>query len=76
VIGNADEHPSVQDALQLFPASFRGFGIRPDARNRRNIAIERPVILDDFVAGLTHGSIISRRIDLQPAYGVPSTAIV
>ena len=50
VIGNADQHPSFQDTLQLFPASFQGFGIRPDARDRRNIAIERPVILDDFVA--------------------------
>jgi hypothetical protein len=44
VIGNADQHPSLQDALQLLPASFRGFGIRPDARDGGNVAIERPVI--------------------------------
>jgi hypothetical protein len=34
VIGNADRHPSLQDALQLLPASFQGLGIRPDARDR------------------------------------------
>ena len=34
---------------------FQGFGICPDARDRGNLAIERPVILDDLVAGLTHG---------------------
>ena len=34
---------------------FQGFGIRQDARDRGNLAIERPVILDDLVAGLTHG---------------------
>ena len=45
-IGNADQHPSLQDALQLIPASFQGFGICPDARDRWDMAIVRPVILD------------------------------
>ena len=55
VIGNAEEHPSLQHALQLLPAGFEGLGIRPDARDGRNVAIERPVILDNLVAGLAHG---------------------
>src|ERR1017187_10380385 len=55
VIGDAEEYPSLQHALQLFPASLEGPGIRPDARDRRDIAIERSVILDDFVPGLMHG---------------------
>src|ERR1035437_511332 len=55
VIGNAEEHPSLQYALQLLPAGFEGLGIRPDARDGRNVAIERPVILDNLVAGLAHG---------------------
>ena len=60
-------HP-YQGALQLFPASFQGFGIRPDARDRGNIAIERPVILDDPVAGPTHGcpDIRSERAIMNP----------
>src|ERR1035437_9154877 len=55
VIGNAEEHPSLQHALQLLPAGFEGLGIRPDARDGRNVAIERPVILDNLVAGMAHG---------------------
>jgi hypothetical protein len=31
VIGNAEQYPSLQHAFQLFPASFQGLGIRPDA---------------------------------------------
>jgi hypothetical protein len=46
VIGNAEEPPSLQHALPLLPAGFEGLGIRPDARDGRNVAIERPVILD------------------------------
>jgi hypothetical protein len=46
VIGNAEEPPSLQHALPLLPAGFEGLGIRPDAGDGRNVAIERPVILD------------------------------
>src|ERR1017187_10046402 len=55
VIGNAEEHPSLQHTLQLLPAGFEGLGICPDARDGRNVAIERPVILYNLVAGLAHG---------------------
>ena len=55
VIGNADQHPSLEHALQLFTASLQGLGIRPDARDGRNLAIERAVILDHLVASLAHG---------------------
>src|ERR1035437_9572329 len=54
VIGNAEQHPSLEHTFQLFPAGFEGLGIRPDARDGRNVAIERPVILDNLVAGLAH----------------------
>jgi len=46
VIGNAEQHPSLQDDLQLFPAGFQRLGIRPDGRDRGDMAIERPVIPD------------------------------
>jgi hypothetical protein len=54
-IGNVEQHLSLQHALQLFPASFQGLGIRPDAWDGRNVPIERPVILDNLVAGPAHG---------------------
>ena len=52
MIGDAEQRPSLQHALQLFPASLQGVGIRPDARDRGNGAIERSVILEDLVASL------------------------
>jgi hypothetical protein len=55
VIGNAHQHPSLQHARQFYPARLQGPGIRPDARDGRNVAVERPVILDNLVAGLAHG---------------------
>src|ERR1035437_7766335 len=55
VIGDAEHHPSLQHALQLFPASLQCLGIRPDARDGRNGAIERPVIFYNLVAGMAHG---------------------
>jgi hypothetical protein len=47
-------HPS-STLLPLLPAGFEGLGIRPDARDGRNVTIERPVICYNLVAGLAHG---------------------
>ena len=55
VIGNADQYLSLQHAFQLFPASLQCLGIRPDARDGRDVAIKRSVILDNLVASLAHG---------------------
>jgi hypothetical protein len=44
-----------QYALQFFPAALQRLGIGPDARNERYFAIERTIVLDDFVPGLPHG---------------------
>lgn len=55
VIGDAQKHPPLQHAFQFFPAVLQSLGICPDAWNGRYLAIERTIVLDDFVPRLTHG---------------------
>jgi hypothetical protein len=52
VIGDAQKHPSFEHALQFFPAALQSLGIGPDAWNGRYFAIERTIVLDDFVPSL------------------------
>ena len=55
VIGDAQKHPTFQNALQFFPAALHGLGIGPGAGNGRYFALERTIVLDNFVPGLAHG---------------------
>src|SRR5205085_11499425 len=55
MVGDAQKHPSFEHALEFFAASLQSLGISPNAGNGRYFAIERTIVLDDFVPGLAHG---------------------
>jgi hypothetical protein len=72
VIGDTEKNPPFQNALQFFAATLQGLGVGPHAGNGGDFAIERTIVLYDFVPCLAHGGPNVRRqhvliISLQAA---------